>query len=167
MRKSSSLSLGGITIGGKRERPYKTAWLPISCCLELDFMWFYVHLLPASAHNREDLSVQNELSETFLLLNWASKSFTSSPDVSVFWANRNLMYSWLSLKIWASTNRGGGNSPLYFGNQAPAGAGLVQDASQVNALTKPFLNHWEEGTQVWPTAENSPHLQKILVLLKF
>lgn len=110
-------------------------------------MWFYVHLLSASAPNGEDLSAQNNLWQAFLMLNWASKSFTSSPDVFVFWTNRNCMCCCLSPKTWASTNREGGNSPLQEPSAClPAGAGFGQDASQVKALTK---NHsWTTGTSI-------------------
>lgn len=104
MRKSfPSLSLGGVPIGRKRERPYKTAWVPMSCCFELDLMCIFSLL----QHIIERISLSRTNCQRLLLLNWASKSFTSSPDVSVFWTNRKHMYSWLSLKIWASTEEGG------------------------------------------------------------
>lgn len=133
-------------------------------------MWFYVHLLPASAHNGEDLSARNDLSQALLLLNRASKSFMSSPDVSVFWTKRNRMYCRLSLKTWASTNREGGILHLTAGTRlllawrSRVGPGCFTNEG---CSKEPLLNHWDQCTKVRPIGANLPHLSKLLILLKF
>lgn len=139
--------------------------LPISCCFELGFMGFCVHLLPASARNGEDLSAQNELSQAFLLPNQASKSFTSPPDVSVFWTNRKRMYCSSPWRPGPAQTEKGGNPPLDSRSQALA---CLQEQGWARKLHKPKL--WQRTAPeqiVWPLGETSPHLWKVSILLKF